>query len=80
MKIPSMIRDSKLKYTTKFDDSFRVRAAMLWNTIPAKLTTKSSMESFKNGLTVSKKSARQASDPGLPKQKLSPGPKHPYQK
>ena len=51
VKIPPVTRDAKLKYKRKFDESFRVRASMLWNTIPAKLTVKTSMESFKNGLT-----------------------------
>lgn len=51
VKIPPIARDAKSKYVTMFDNSFRVRAAMLWNTIPAKLTVKPSMESFKNGLT-----------------------------
>ena len=51
VKIPPIPREAKAKYVTLFDNSFRVRAAMLWNTIPAKLTVKPSMESFKNGLT-----------------------------
>ena len=51
VKIPSIPRDAKSKYVTLFDNSFRVRAANLWNTIPAQLTVKPSMESFKNGLT-----------------------------
>ena len=51
IKIPPITRNAKLKFITKFDDSFRVRAAMLWNTIPPNLTLKCSMDSFKNGLT-----------------------------
>ena len=51
VKIPSIQRDSKLKYITQYDASFPVRASKLWNRIPANLTTKSSMESFKSGLT-----------------------------
>ena len=51
VKIPPLNRNAKPKFTTKFDNSFRVRAAMLWNTIPPKLTVIIGMESFKNGLT-----------------------------
>ena len=51
VKIPSIQRDSKLKYITQYDASFPVRASKLWNRIPANLTTKSSMESFKSALT-----------------------------
>ena len=51
IKIPPIPTGAKSKYVTLFDNSFRIRAAKLWNTIPAKLTVKPSMESFKNGLT-----------------------------
>ena len=51
VKIPPLPRDAKAKYISQFDNSFRVRAAKLWNTIPAKLTTKPSFMSFKNSLT-----------------------------
>ena len=51
VKIPSITRDAKMKYITQYDDSFKIRAAKLWNSIPADLTTRTSMETFKPGLT-----------------------------
>jgi hypothetical protein len=51
VKLPSIHRDAKMKYTTQYDDSFPVRAAKLWNTLPPALTTKNTMESFKPAVT-----------------------------
>ena len=51
VKIPSITREAKLKYITQYDDSFKIRASKLWNSIPAELTTKSSMDTFKPALT-----------------------------
>ena len=51
VKIPSITRDAKMKYITQYDDSFKIRAAKLWNSIPADLTTRTSMETFKPALT-----------------------------
>ena len=49
--VPKIHKDAKAKYTTMYDNSFPVRGAMLWNRLPAHVTTKTSMESFKSGLT-----------------------------
>ena len=51
VKLPSIHRDAKMKYTTQYDDSFPVRAAKLWNSLPPALTTKNTMESFKPAVT-----------------------------
>ena len=50
-KIPKINKDAKLKHRTQYDSSFAVRGPMLWNRIPAHITTKPTMESFKSALT-----------------------------
>ena len=51
IKIPSVHKGAKIKYITQYDDSFKIRASNLWNSIPAEVTKKASMESFKIALS-----------------------------
>ena len=50
-KVPKITRDAKLKHRTQYDNSFAVRGPMLWNRIPAHITNKPSLDSFKFALT-----------------------------
>ena len=50
VNIPSINKEAKMKYTTQYDNSFRIRASKLWNSIPPELTRKTTMESFKPAL------------------------------
>ena len=49
-KIPSINRRAQLSVRTDYDNSFRVRAAQLWNLLPEKLGTETSLDNFKVGL------------------------------
>ena len=50
-KVPSIHKEAKRKFSTQYDASFAVRGPMLWNKIPAEITVKPTMDSFKNALT-----------------------------
>ena len=49
-KLPSINRRAQLSVRTDYDNTFRVRAAQLWNLLPEKLGTETSLENFKVGL------------------------------
>ena len=49
--LPSIKKEAKLKYISQYDNSFKIRASKLWNSIPAELTRKVTMLSFKPALT-----------------------------
>ena len=49
-KVPPLINNSKLKYQTQYDDSFHVKGARLWNSLPTVKRTKT-FNSFKSALT-----------------------------
>ena len=51
VNIPSINKEAKMKYTSQYDNSFRIRASKLWNSIPPEITRKTTMESFKPALT-----------------------------
>ena len=48
--IPPMSNKAQPSVLTDYDCSFGVRAAQLWNTLPAKITILQSLDSFKTGL------------------------------
>ena len=50
-KIPKIIKNTATKYQSQYDSSFAVRGPQLWNRIPANITYKPSLESFKSALT-----------------------------
>ena len=50
-KVPQINKDAKLKYRSQYDASFAVKGPMLWNRIPASITTKPTLDSFKCALT-----------------------------
>ena len=50
-KVPPIVKQSKLKAQTMYDDSFRVTGAKLWNLIPNAIRQKTSLDSFKAALT-----------------------------
>ena len=49
--VPTIPKEAKSKYLTIYDSSFGVRGPSLWNKIPADVTMKPSLESFKSSLT-----------------------------
>ena len=49
-KIPSINKRSQLSVRTDYDNTFRVRAAQLWNLLPEKLGREKSLDNFKVGL------------------------------
>ena len=50
-KVPKINKEAKLRYRSQYDASFAVRGPMLWNRIPAHITTKTTLDSFKCALT-----------------------------
>lgn len=50
-RIPPLVKNSKPKYQSKYDQSFRVIGAKLWNLLPKRVKDKKSMESFKHSLS-----------------------------
>ena len=48
--IPPMSNRAQPSVRTDYDCSFGVRAAQLWNTLPAEITRLQSLDSFKTGL------------------------------
>ena len=48
--IPAVNMKSQMSVRSDYDRSFRVRAAQLWNTLPADVNSLSTLESFKVGL------------------------------
>ena len=50
-RIPPLVKGSKSKIQRKYDDSFRVAGAKLWNVIPNSIRLKSPFTSFKAALT-----------------------------
>lgn len=51
VKVPKICKDAKLRYRSQYDSSFAVKGPMLWNRIPAHITTKPTLDSFKSSLT-----------------------------
>ena len=49
--VPIIPREAKSKYLSLYDSSFGVRGPSLWNKIPADITMKPSLDSFKAALT-----------------------------
>ena len=50
-KLPPLVRNAKAKYQTKYDQSFRVLGAKLWNLLPKQVKVKKSLDSFKTAVT-----------------------------
>ena len=50
-KLPPLVKNSKAKYQKKYDDSFPVIGAKLWNLLPKKIKVKKSLFSFKSALS-----------------------------
>ena len=50
-KVPKINKSTAAKYQTLYDSSFAVRGPQLWNKVPANITIKPSLESFKSALT-----------------------------
>ena len=50
-KVPPLVRNAKSKYQTKYDQSFRVLGAKLWNLLPIQVKAKKTLDSFKIALT-----------------------------
>ena len=50
-KVPPLVKNCKQKAQTRFDDSFRITGAKLWNIIPQVIRRKTSLDSFKSALT-----------------------------
>ena len=48
--IPPMSKIAKLSVRSEYDRSFKIRAAQLWNTLPAAVGNLGTLESFKVGL------------------------------
>ena len=49
-KIPSLNKSAQLSVRRDYDNSFRVRAAQLWNLLPPELGVITSLDRFKEGL------------------------------
>ena len=49
-KIPSLNKSAQLSVRKDYDNSFRVRAAQLWNLLPPELGVITSLDRFKEGL------------------------------
>ena len=50
-KIPHMGKNAKMSVRTDYDNSFKVKAAQLWNLVPAGIGNLGTLESFKIGLS-----------------------------
>ena len=50
-KVPPLVKNSKHKYQRKYDESFHVFGAKLFNLIPKQIKKKKSLDSFKASLT-----------------------------
>ena len=50
-KVPPLVKNSKSRFQSLYDDSFAVTGARLWNLIPKIIKRKDSPESFKSALT-----------------------------
>jgi len=46
-KLPSINKIHQMSVRTDYDNTFRVRAAQLWNLLPEKLGTEKSLDNFK---------------------------------
>ena len=50
-RVPPVIINSKQKYQSRYDDSFHVNGARLWNSLPKAVKRKKTFNSFKSALT-----------------------------
>ena len=50
-QVPKLTKNTAIKYQSQYDSSFAVRGPQLWNRIPANITYKPSLESFKSALS-----------------------------